>query len=449
MTADLAIKGGTVVSSDTRARANIYVSDGRVAQVGDADLPAGETVDATGLYVLAGLVDTHVHLMDPGDTEREDFPTGTAAAAAAGVTTVIEHTHSHPLRVVGDLEEKRSHLEGRSNVDFGLAAHVWPDHIDDLPALWHAGVSFFKIFTCTTHGVPGLAGDDLERALTVIASLGAICLVHCEDEAMTAAAEERLRRQGRDDNAVLIEWRSREAELSAVEEVCRLATLTGARVTIAHVSSPEVAGIISRHRARGADIAAEACPQYFALREDEVLTEGPLRKFTPPARARTDADEEAMWSLLHTGALGHVSTDHAPSTRRQKRAGIWEAPFGLPGLDTTGPFLIDAAIQGRIAFEDVARVYSEAPARRYGLYPRKGHVGVGADADLVLVDPDGSWGVVDSDVISKAGWSPFGGRTLAGRVRACYLAGQLVAADRSPFDRRTGRFLPGPGLGSA
>lgn len=234
-----------------------------------------------------------------------------------------------------------------------------------------------------------------------------------------------------------------------MEEVSRLATLTGARVTIAHVSTPEVAATIRRDRVRGADIAAEACPQYFALREDEVLTEGPLRKFTPPARARSDADEEAMWSLLRTGALSHVSTDHAPSTRFQKRAGIWEAPFGLPGIDTTGPFLIDAAIKGRITFEDVARVYSEAPARRYGLYPRKGHIGVGADADFALVDPEGTWDVVDSDVISKAGWSPFSGQTLSGSVRACYLAGHLIAADRSPLDRRTGRFLPGPGLRSA
>jgi dihydroorotase len=207
-----------------------------------------------------------------------------------------------------------------------------------------------------------------------------------------------------------------------------------------------VAATIYRARSDGADLAAETCPQYFALREDEVLSEGPLRKFTPPARARSDADEDAMWDLLRSGVLDHISTDHAPSTRAQKDGGIWEAPFGLPGLDTTGPFLIDAAMRGRVTLEDVARVYSEAPARRYGLFPRKGHVGVGADADLVLIDPDGSWDVTDSDVISKAGWSPLSGRNLAGAICASYLAGQRVARDRRPEERRSGRFLPGRGL---
>jgi dihydroorotase (multifunctional complex type) len=392
------------------------------------------------------MVDTHVHLMDPGDDTREDFPTGTAAAAAAGVTTIIEHTHSRPLRLAADLHQKKTYLEGRSNVDFGLAAHVWPDRIGELGGLWGAGVSFFKIFTCTTHGVPGLVGEDLVRAMTVISSLGASCLVHCEDEEVTRTAEQGLRSRGRDDNGVLIEWRSREAELTAVREVCRLAASSGARVTVAHVSSPDVAATIYRARSDGADLAAETCPQYFALREDEVLSEGPLRKFTPPARARSDADEDAMWDLLRSGVLDHISTDHAPSTRAQKDGGIWEAPFGLPGLDTTGPFLIDAAMRGRVTLEDVARVYSEAPARRYGLFPRKGHVGVGADADLVLIDPDGSWDVTDSDVISKAGWSPLSGRNLAGAICASYLAGQRVARDRRPEERRSGRFLPGRGL---
>ncbi len=429
----------------SRARHHIYVSAGKVVHVGDQDIPAVEVVDASGLHVLAGMVDTHVHLMDPGDTDREDFPTGTAAAAAAGVTTIIEHTHSHPLRVVADLDAKLSHLKDRSNVDFGLGAHVWPDHIDDLDALWNAGTALFKILTCATHGVPALIGEYLERAMKRIASIGSVCLVHCEDEGMTADAEANLRSQGRDDSGLLIEWRSREAEESAVEEVCRLAVATGARVTIAHVSSPEVAAIIDRARALSADVAAETCPQYFWLREDEVFTEGPLRKFTPPARARNDAEEAAMWSLLRSGALSHVSSDHAPSTRAQKQAGIWEAPFGLPGLDTTAPFLMDAAIRGHITLEDVALVYSEIPARRYGLYPRKGHLGVGADADFLLVDTAASWNVTDSDIISKAGWSPFTGRTVSGRIRACYLRGEAIAVDRTPADRRSGRFLPGPG----
>ncbi len=445
MNSELAIKGGTVVSSRGRHRAHIYVSDGRIVHVGDQDEKADQVVDATGLSVLPGMVDTHVHLMDPGATDREDFPTGTAAAAAAGVTTIVEHTHANPVRSVGDLSEKLAYLEGRSNVDFGLAAHTWPDRIDDLGALWEAGVTFFKIFTCTTHGVPGLDAAHLEEALAVMASFGGVCLIHCEDETITADAEAKLREQGRKDNGILNEWRTLEAEEVAVAVAVVLAERTGARATIAHVSSPSVADIITDARGRGADLVAEACPQYFALREDEVLTEGPFRKYTPPARSRSDADEEKMWDLLRTGVLNHVSTDHAPSTRQQKQHGIWDAPFGLPGLDTTAPFLFDAVHQGRLTLEDVVRVYSEAPAKRYGLFPRKGHLGVGADADLVLVDEEGSWTVSDHDVISKAGWSPYTGRTLIGRVHTSYLRGRLIASDRNPIDGRDGRFISGAG----
>ncbi|HZD80451.1 MAG TPA: dihydroorotase family protein, partial [Actinomycetota bacterium] len=384
---DLGIHGATVVGPSRRARLHLYVHQGRVAAVSPERRDAATTVDATGLYLLPGMVDTHVHLMDPGATEREDFPTGTAAAAVHGVTTIVEHTHGHPVRTVQELERKRWHLRSRSHVDYGLAAHVWPDQIGRLGELWAAGVAFFKIFTCTTHGVPGLDAAHLLAALEDLARAGAAALIHCEDDTITGEAERALRKAGRDDGAVLLQWRSREAELVATQVAALLSGITGAHATIAHVSHPAVADRIAAERAAGADVAAEACPQYFLLREDEVLEKGAFRKFTPPARARTDADEDAMWDRLRSGVLTHVSTDHAPATRQQKAQGIWEAAFGLPGLDTTLPLLIDAALRGKLALEDVVRAYAEGPARRYGLWPRKGTLAPGADADLVLVDP--------------------------------------------------------------
>jgi allantoinase len=446
MTVDLAVTGGTVVSPLGRRRAHVYVDGAAIAAVTLEERPSRRTIDATGLLVLPGMVDTHVHLMDPGSTEREDFPTGTRAAAARGVTTIVEHTHARPIRVVGDLRAKIDHLSGRSNVDFGLAAHTWPDRIDDLPALWKAGVTFFKIFTCSTHGVPGLEEDTLRRALSRIADLGGACLIHCEDETMTATAELRLRAARRTDGGVISEWRSRAAEVSAIDLVGRLAAETGVRATIAHVSHPGAAGVVQRARDRGADLGAEACPQYFTLREEEVIDLGPLRKFTPPARVRSEDDVSAMWDLVTGGTLTHFSTDHAPSTRQQKLSSdIWGAPFGLPGLDTTLPFLLDAAHRGRITVEDVVRLYSEAPARRYGLYPRKGHLDAGADADIVLVDEGRRWTVADGDIISKAGWSPFAGREFVGGTVATILRGEVVAGDMESDDRRSGRFIPGAG----
>jgi dihydroorotase-like cyclic amidohydrolase len=378
--------------------------------------------------------------MDPGDNEREDFIHGSRAAAVRGVTTIVEHTHSHPIKSVADLRDKRGYLVDRSNVDFGLAAHVWPDRIGEIGELADAGITLFKIFTCTTHGVPGIDTARLDEALTVIAAAGARCLIHNEDETLTADAERRLKEMGRVDPGLLREWRSREAELVAVASTAATLLSTGAVATFAHVSTPGVLEVIEAFRKLGADIAAEACPQYFALDEDEVDREGALRKFTPPARIRDDAERASMWEAANSGRFSHFSTDHAPSTMAQKTgADFWSAPFGLPGLDTTLPFLLDAALRGLLPLTQVVRLYSTAPAERYRL--GKGRLDVGSDADLVLVDPSGSWVVSDDDVVSKAGWTPYAGRTFKGRIVATYLRGQEIARDGRPHDQRTGRLV--------
>jgi allantoinase len=442
------IAGGTVVNADTAARADVTIRDGVVVAVGPSgrDIDRSATiVDASGLLVLPGFVDTHVHLMDPGATDREDVPTGTAAAAARGVTTIVEHTHAAPVRRAEDMTWKLAAIRGRAHVDVGVAAHVWPDALSHLEATWLAGVTFFKIFTCSTHGVPAVEGDELRAAFEAIARFDGRCLVHCEDDALTAANEAALREAGRTDGGVIPAWRSRDAELAAVRAVAELAVVTEVRATIAHVSSPEIAAAIEDARRAGADLAAEACPQYLTLAEDEVLEHGPLRKFTPPARARDAGELATMWSLLTSGVLTHVATDHAPSTRAQKLAGsIWDAPFGLPGLDTTSRVLFDAVHRGVLAWPDVAKRYAREPARRYGL-AGKGRLEPGADADVALVDPDATVTIRDEDVISKAGWTPYAGRTTRGDVVATFLRGRQVAREGAATSERTGRFVPGPG----
>jgi dihydroorotase (multifunctional complex type) len=443
---ELLIAGGTVVTPQGRRRANVAVREGRISYIGP-DMPsAAQTVDASGLLVLPGGVDTHVHLMDPGSPDREDFPTGTSAAAASGTTTIIEHSHGEPVRTVDDLRAKRGYLKDRSNVDYGLAAHAWPGQESGVPALWNEGVAFFKVFTCTTHGVPGHDAAALKAHLTSTALCGGVSLLHCEDESLTESAEKLLRDEGRSDGGVLPEWRNRDAELVAAAIAALLVRRSGATATIAHVSHPEVAEYVAQERARGARLAAEGCPQYFLLREDEVIDEGALRKFTPPARARTDDDEVQMWRLLRQGTLTHMSTDHAPSTLEQKRAGdIWNVHFGLPGLDSTMSLLLDAVARGHLTYEDVARVYSETPARTYGLWPRKGRLAPGADADLVLVNPSAERTLRNEDVLSKAGWTPFHGRRVRGQVVRTYLRGVLIAEEGKPTGERGGQFLPGRG----
>jgi dihydroorotase-like cyclic amidohydrolase len=187
------------------------------------------------------------------------------------------------------------------------------------------------------------------------------------------------------------------------------------------------------------------CPQYLFLREDEVLDHGAFRKFTPPARIRSQADADAMWGAFNSGTVHHLSTDHAPSTAEQKRhADIWTAHFGLPGLDSTFPLILDAALTGRTSLERVVDAYAQAPARWYRL-AGKGRIAPGADADLVLIDPTARHTLTNEAVRSKAGWTPYAGRTVRGQVVTTLVRGSVVVRDGKLVNSRAGRFLPGPG----
>lgn len=191
---DLGLLGGTIINSTGRIQKNIFIRNGLIAAITNERLATQQDYDVSNLLILPGMIDTHVHFMDPGDTSREDFPTGSKAAAFNGVTTVIEHTHSWPIRSKKDLDEKAGYLRGRSHVDFGLAAHVWPGELNELEPLWKSGINLFKIFTCSTHGVPGTTGANLREALRTISSLDGIALVHAEDEEMTSQDEKRDRK---------------------------------------------------------------------------------------------------------------------------------------------------------------------------------------------------------------------------------------------------------------
>lgn len=350
----------------------------------------------------------------------------------------MEHTHSNPVLTADDLGRKREYLVDRSVVDFGLMAHVFPDTIEHVPALWEEGVAMFKAFTCTTHGVPGLLSDDVLRLFRSLSEQGARALVHCEDEFITEDNEERLRAALRDDYGIILEWRSVEAELVAVNTVALLARLTGANVTVAHASQPEVVDLVNRERELGAQLSIESCPQYFYLDTDEVRKHGPTRKFTPPAREAPAGD--LMWERLARGEIDLISTDHAPSTMDQKfGSGIWDCPFGLPGVETTLTMLLNAAAEDRITLEGIVRAYSETPARLLGLYPRKGAIRPGSDADIVLVNTEEEHVLKSKNIVSKAGWTPFDGRRVKGRPVITLLRGTPVA--------ERGNVLADPGMG--
>ncbi|MFQ5861252.1 MAG: dihydroorotase family protein, partial [Dehalococcoidia bacterium] len=440
MRCDLIIQNATLVSPWGQTQGNLYVKDGRIVALGRLEAQAASVVEAEGLYALPGMVDGHVHFMDPGPTEREDFITGSSAAAVGGVTTVVEHTHAQPVLTPELLREKAQYLSDRSLVDYGLTAHVWPDRIDQVRELWAAGALLLKVFTCNTHGVPAILPGDLLRLFQSVASFDGLCLVHCEDEFITADNERRLREAGRSDFGIIPEWRSREAELTATATVALLACLTGARTIVAHVSHPPVVDLLLRERALGARLWLESCPQYLYLREEEVLTHGPLRKFTPPARARSQEEADEMWRRIALGHITHISTDHAPSTRAQKAEGdIWSVHFGLPGVETTFTMLLNGVNQGYISLERLVELVCETPACLYGLYPRKGVLQVGSDADVVLVDLHRERVLSDDQVVSKAGWTPFSGHRVRGQPVKVFLRGQMVAEE--------GKVVAEPGVG--
>ncbi len=406
-----------------------------------SSFPIGEakqTIDAKGYTIIPGFIDQHVHFMDPGETDREDFIHGTTAAAAAGVTTVIEHTHSHPILTVADFLDKKAYIEQRALVDFGFAAHIWPGQYEELESLWQEGISYFKMFTCTTHGVPGQNNASLYNAFAKLASFGGRALVHCEDDALTAENERVLKAGNRQDGGVIKDWRSKIAEAISVADVCFFAKETGAYVTVAHLSHPEVVSMVKETGANGANIFGETCPQYLYFEENQLAQRGSFGKFTPPSRSAKESQE--LMKLVSQGDLDIISSDHAPSTKEHKSSGtIWTTPFGLPGIDTTSAVMLTAVNKGKLSLEKLVQLYATNPAKILGLYPKKGSIQVGADADLAVVDMNRSWSIDDSLILSKAKWSPFSGFECIGKPVMTLLRGQIIMSE--------GKVLAEPGYG--
>ena len=450
MEADLVIGGATIVSPTGRFQGDLLVRAGKVAGIVAPGTGSGaDLIDATGLYLLPGGVDAHVHMQDPGLTEREDFISGTSAAAVGGITTIVEHNRSLPFVINAELmKEKAAYLSDRALIDFAQLGGAHPDNVEHLRPMWEAGSAAFKVFTCNLHGAPAILPDKMLEVFREVASFDGVCLVHAEDETITKGNEERLRAAGRVDFRVVPEWRTREAEQVAVGTTAQLARIAGCRVVIAHASHPEICDLVNRERERGARLWIESCPQYFYLTEDDIDTWGPFHKFTPPARDATSAAE--MWNRLQAGEVDMICADHAPATREDKSRGltdIWAASYGLPGVETVLPMMLTGANEGKVTLERLAAARSEVPARVYGLWPKKGHLGIGADADFVLVDMQAKKTLKDEDVVSKVGWTPFKGRTVKGLPLMTFVRGRLVAKDGRPvIEPGWGEYVPGPGF---
>lgn len=442
MDADLAVINGLLVDSQNIYPGVLYIRQGKIVGITQTleDRPK-EIIDAKGLYILPGAIDGHVHMMDPGYTEREDFTTGTKAAARGGVTTVIDHHRTLP-QVFGVKEflEKREYLEKRSIVDFGLLGGLNLTNLAKLRGMWEAGALGFKGFTCELHEADALGIGNLMEILEEIRKFNGIALFHCEDDSLLKKTEERLRKQGRKDPLSVSEWRSPEAEELAVRTLIYAARKTGARVAVAHTSLPSLVLEQATARAQGISIYTETCAQYLYLTEEDLKAKGPFVKFTPPPRKKEEV-EKMGWCLAQ-GLIDMVNSDHCPYPRSDKEAGledIWRAPFGIPGVETVISILLDGVATGKWTLSKVVEVRSEKPAMIYGLAGQKGFLRVGCDADMIFVDMRRKVILDNTRILSKCGWTPYHGREVTGDVVLTMVRGKVVMQE--------GKVIGEPGWG--
>ncbi len=416
-----------VVCPDGVRPASIHIESGSIVRIDDAR----PDVDVGDLVISSGIVDTHVHVNEPGRSEWEGFDTATRAAAAGGVTTIVDMPlNSVPATVnVDALEAKRGAAAGKCHVDVAFWGGVVPGNAGELDALIDAGVRGFKCFLAPS-GVeefPAVDERDLRRAMPALAARRVPLLVHAEDPACLARPEDAT-------YASYLSSRPPEAEVSAIAMMLRLSIEFDVHVHIVHVSSAEAAAAIGRAKSEGVRVTAETCPHYLTFAAEGVGDAATEFKCAPPIRAQRHRD--ALWSGLLSGVLDVVATDHSPAPAAMKcRGDMRHAWGGIASLElslaATWSGLVGRQANGGwgecVAL--MARWMSAAPARLAALDDRKGRIAAGADADLVVWDPDAEWTVDPLRLQQRHKLTPYAGRRLRGAVRETYVRGQRVWAD--------------------
>jgi allantoinase len=435
VTSSFTVRSRRVVLPDGEAPASVRVRDGRIDAIGPYDVAADE--DLGDLALLPGLVDTHVHVNEPGRTEWEGFATATRAALAGGVTTIVDMPlNSLPPTVsVPALAVKRAAADGKVHVDVGFWGGAVPGNAADLPALHEAGVFGFKAFLVDS-GVPEFPPLDPAGLRTAMSSVDALFLVHAEDPAALHDAPPSRH------YADFVASRPPLAEVSAVGEAIEAAGVTGSRVHVLHLSAAAAAGRIADARARGIRASAETCPHYLTLAAEDVPDGATQFKCCPPIRDAANRDR--LWAALAAGEIGLVVSDHSPCTPALKRpdTGDFAAAWGgIASLQLGLPIVWTAARERGHDLSDVVRWMATAPADLAGLRA-KGRIAVGADADLVAFDPDASCTVDPGALRHRHPVTPYAGARVRGAVRRVWLRGTAVTPDDPPRGRLLSRTEP-------
>lgn len=435
MTYDLVLRSRRVVLADGEHAAAIAIADGRIADITDHDapLPTHRDEDHGTSPILPGLVDTHVHVNEPGRTHWEGFATATRAAAAGGVTTIVDMPlNSLPPTIdPAALDLKRAAADGRIFTDVGFWGGAVPANLGGLDALHRRGVFGFKCFTAHS-GVdefPPLDGDQLRAALSEAADIEALVIVHAEDPGVLDTAHARAPAD-RSRYAAFLASRPPEAETAAIRRVIAAARDTGARVHVLHLSAAEALTDLRAARRDGVAITAETCPHYLVLDADEVPDLATDHKCCPPIRDA--ANRTALWNALAEGLIDAVVSDHSPCPPELKAGDFGTAWGGIASVQLGLPLLWTAARDRGHRLTDLAAWMCAGPARLAGLH-HKGSIAIGNDADLTAFDPDRRWQVRGAELHHRHPVTAYEGRELTGAVTATWLRGRRV--DANPHGR--------------
>ncbi len=439
---DLVIKNGRVAAPSLKSIA-IGVQGGRINWIGsNANAPnARRVIDASDLLVLPGVMDVHVHLRDPGMTYKEDFGTGTAAAAAGGITTVFDMPNNiPPMGDAGALDAKIRAAREKALVDYALYGLLTAGNARDIGSLIDAGVIGFKCYMGeTTGGIVPPPDAELLDDLELLAKRGMRTSVHAEDNAILQHRIAKLRRMGRSDAKAHYESRPELVEEEAVHRAIVLSREVGCKLHIAHLSSEGGArevrqAKLSRHKGDSAvDVTAETCPQYLLLDKEDYEAKGSSMKSNPSVKRKED--RLALWMAVADGTVDMIASDHAPHALREKsRPSVFDQASGFPGLETSVALMLTCVNRGLLSLSKYVRLTSENPAKAWGVYPRKGLIAVGADADFTIVDRKKEWVIDPAKFVSKAKYSPFEGFKAKGATVYTVVRGNVVM-DHGDIDR--------------
>jgi allantoinase len=411
---DIVIKNIKAFINGSFLNVGVAVDDGKIVAIAEEKfLPEGrEVIDGKCNYLLPGTIDPHVHLRDPGHPERETFETGTKAAAAGGVTTILEMPISVPPPYSAELVERRIRLaEPQAVVDFALFGAVGADKLEYIESCAKSGIIAFKTFFQRAQKgreeeFEGLTMENTGlqfKGLQEVSKTNKLLAIHCENNDMIQTFIKELRERGKVDAEAHALSHPPICEIETVSKLLLFAKQTGAKIDFVHISTPESMELIKKAKLEGQEVYLETCPHYLFLTIEDLRKYGPYAKCNPPLRSREIRDK--LWNYINDGTIDFIGSDHAPFTDSEKQKGldnIFNAPAGFPGLELRLPLMLTAVKKGNLSFKRAIELISTNPAKVFGLYPKKGIIRVGSDADLVLVDMEKEFIVDNTKMFTKA-----------------------------------------------